>query len=176
MLKLVLVPDPVLKKETQPIRRFDASIAKLVREMEEVLVAQFDPPGVGLAGPQVGVSRAIFIMKETPDAKTTVVINPKILETKSSEKSQDPDSSTELEGCLSIPRIWSPINRADEVLLEYQDLNGNRHTERFTGFQAIIVQHEVDHLRGILFTQRAIEQDRILYKEDGDELKAMKLG
>jgi peptide deformylase len=79
-----------------------------------------------------------------------------------------------LEGCLSIPRIWGPVKRANRVLLEYQDLSGEKKTEWFTGFRATIVLHEVDHLQGVLFTQRAIEQNSALYEERDGELERMK--
>jgi len=75
-----------------------------------------------------------------------------------------------LEGCLSIPRIWGPVKRADRVFLNYQDLTGKKYLKWFSGFEAIIIQHEVDHLKGIVFTQRSIEQKRQLFKEENDEL------
>lgn len=178
MHKLVLVPNTILTTATTPINHFDTRLKRLAREMEKILIAQYDPPGVGLAGPQIGVDKAIFIMKPTPGSKTETIINPHIIETKSSKASQPdkPDKNTELEGCLSIPKIWSPIERAKSVHLHYQDIHGKVIEKWFYGFKAVIVQHEVDHLQGILFTQRALEQNMKLYKEIGDNLEPLKLG
>ncbi len=179
MHKLLFIPHKVLTTKTELVKRFDARLRKLAVEMEEILTAQFDPPGVGLAGPQIGISKAIFIMKPTPTSKTEIVINPEILEIKSSTNAQETDSedkNTELEGCLSIPKIWSPVVRSTGVKLKYQDLEGVWHEKWYTGFRAVIVQHEIDHLNGILFTQRALEQGNKLYKEDGESLLPIKLG
>jgi len=76
-----------------------------------------------------------------------------------------------LEGCLSIPRIWSPVVRAEKVVIEYQDLTGSTHKRTFTGLKSVIVQHEMDHLIGVLFTQRALEQNSQLYEEKAGKLK-----
>jgi peptide deformylase len=75
-----------------------------------------------------------------------------------------------LEGCLSIPRIWGPVKRAERVFLHYQDVDGIEHHKWFSGFEAMIIQHEVDHLKGITFTQRSLEQKGQLYREENDEL------
>ena len=75
-----------------------------------------------------------------------------------------------LEGCLSIPRIWGPVKRSDRIFLHYQDLASKKHLKWFTGFEAIIIQHEIDHLNGIVFTQRAVEQKGQLFREENEEL------
>jgi len=178
MLKIVRIPNQILNNPVKPISVIDEKFKKLVYEMEETLIAQDDPPGVGLAGPQVGENLAVFIIKPTPASKTKVFINPKIL--KSGEGSNDKDKklgkkskNLKLEGCLSIPRIWSPVKRSGRVLLEYQDLAGEKVTKEFSGFEAIIIQHEMDHLKGILFTQRSIEQNLPLYEEKNGELEKL---
>lgn len=174
MMKIVNVPNSVLTTPAKPVIAFDNKLKKLLKEMEETLNACVDPQGVGLAAPQVGISQQIFIMKPTEESTCMAVINPKILEAHS-----DPETPQQkklkkknpaLEGCLSIPRIWSPVTRPQKVLLEYQTSDGTKHTEWFTGFEAVIVQHEVDHLNGILFTQRAIEQHSQLFEEKNGEL------
>jgi len=183
--------------------------------MEKTLIAQKNPQGVGLAAPQVGFNLAVFIIKPTPEAKTEVFINPRILRygvmktggpgggdphsgTSNApatfdsgahpdvaseehwgggEPGQDPSAKnqkrkkTKLEGCLSIPRFWAAIKRADKVLLEYQTTDGQTQSKWFSDFKAMIIQHEVDHLRGILFTQKALEQNVSLYEEKEGELK-----
>lgn len=193
MLKIVQVPHKVLTSPTKQVEVIDDKIKKLVYDMEETLIAQVDPQGVGLAATQVGYGLALFIMKPSPKAKTEVCINPRIVEVSQVGRSQSKleitgptnsdqlrqtstssDENKKLEGCLSIPRIWGPVRRPQKVLMEYQDLTGEKHSKWFTGFKATIVQHEVDHLQGVLFTQRALEQKTTLYEEKNGELEKMK--
>lgn len=178
MLKIVLAPAEVLTKEVRQVAKIDKRIKKLVFDMEETLIAQVDPQGVGLAAPQVGVDLAIFIIKPTLNADTEVFINPVILEIiKAKEKpvksKKEDKEDVKLEGCLSIPRVWGPVTRNDKVYIEYLDLTGQKHLEWVTGFKAVIVQHETDHLNGILFTQRVLEQKGRLYEEKDGELEAI---
>jgi len=179
MLKLVTTPNIILTGKAKPVAIIDKKIAGLVTEMIETLEAQTDPPGVGLAAPQIGVDLAIFIIKPSFKAITEVFINPKIMKiemfkakpsfAKATDGRKNKDK-VKLEGCLSIPRIWGPVKRADKVLLEYQNISGEKQIRWFTGFKATIIQHEMDHLQGILFTQRSIEQNKNLYEEKGEEL------
>lgn len=172
MLKIVLIPNNILLKPVEPVVKIDSKIKKLVYDMEEALISQIDPQGVGLAAPQVGLSLALFIIKPSLNSNTEVFINPKILQIQSpvSNNQSPKNKQNKLEGCLSIPRIWGPISRAPKVRLSYQDLNSNTHIKWFTGFKAIIIQHECDHLKGILFTQRSLEQQSKLYEEKNGEL------
>jgi peptide deformylase len=176
MLKIVHVPNEVLITPTKPVTKFDTTLKKLVIDMEETLIVQKDPQGVGLAATQIGKDLALFIIKPEPEADTKVFINPRILnldweKPKKPKKNDDEKDEVPLEGCLSIPKIWSPVERAYRVQVEFQDVNGEKHTDWFEDFEATIIQHEVDHLNGILFTQRAIEQKSPFYEEKGDELK-----
>lgn len=182
MLKIVHAPAEVLTKGVRPVAKIDKKIQQLVYDMEETLIAQVDPQGVGLAAPQVGVDLAIFIIKPTLNSDTEVFINPKIIERvegqKSKVESRKKDKNTDeedikLEGCLSIPKIWGPVTRSAKVYLEYQDLTGEKHTEWFTGFKAVIIQHETDHLNGVLFTERVLEQKGKLFEEKNGELEAI---
>jgi len=183
MLKIVSVPDKVLSQPTKAVPIIDDKIRKLIAEMDETLCAQQDPQGVGLSANQVGVPLSIFIMKKSPEAKTKIFINPKLLNSKiqnpkfkSSSKSKKKRSPVKLEGCLSIPRIWGPVKRAQKLHLEYQDLNSDKpKKEWFTGFEATIILHEMDHLNGIVFTQRSLEQKAPLYKESDGELKRFEI-
>lgn len=179
MLKIVHAPAPVLTKGVRQVKKIDKKIRELVYDMEETLIAQTDPQGVGLAAPQIDVDLAIFIIKPTLKSETLVFINPKILETKAkglaspAATKKDDEEDVKLEGCLSIPKIWGPVTRNAKVLLEYQDLTGEKHTEWFSGFKAVIIQHETDHLNGILFTERVLEQKNKLYEEKNGELSAL---
>ena len=178
MLKIVTVPATVLTQPTKTVSKIDEKIKKIISDMEKVLIAQDDPPGVGLAANQVGLNLSIFIIRPTEKAKIKVFINPKIisrtdlfrtvLKKVRPYKSKRP--KIKLEGCLSIPRIWGPVKRAERIFLHYQDLTGKKYLKWFTSFEAIIIQHEMDHLSGIVFTQRAIEQKGQLYREENDEL------
>jgi len=190
MLKIVTSPNSILTSPTKKVERFDGSLRKLVKDMDQTLRAQVNPQGVGLAAPQVGKNLAVFIVKPTPEAKTETFVNPKIVksevgswkleENKNNKKPQTsnlkPRTSkhkTKLEGCLSIPKIWGSIKRAEKIYLEFQDLSGNTHKKWFFGFKALVIQHEVDHLKGVLFTQRALEQNSQLYEEKEGKLEKL---
>lgn len=179
MLKIVSVPNPVLSSSAKPVLKIDEKIKNLISEMKKTLLAQKDPIGVGLAANQVGKNLSIFIIKPSEKAKIKVFINPKILKLvnpltrKSNNKKKHP---VKLEGCLSIPHVWGSVKRAKKVFLEYQDLTTESVKRRwFQGFEAVIIQHEIDHLNGIVFTQRTIEQKGKLYKEIDDKLTAIKI-
>lgn len=171
MLKIVSVPNKVLTTPVKPVTKFDSALKKLILQMEETLIAQVDPEGVGLAAPQVGVNLSLFIMRKSPNSDTEVFINPKILEVDQEPAPKKKDKNVQLEGCLSIPRIWSPIDRPQKIHIEYQTIDGEKKDIWLKGLKAVIVQHEIDHLNGILFTQRAVEQSMPLYEEKDDDLK-----
>jgi len=184
MLKIINVPNDILNQPVVPVKKIDAKITNLVAEMEKTLIVQDDPPGVGLAAPQVGENLALFLMKESPKAKTRVFINPRVVKlVKNShsassgqakaktQSSSQRSKKLKLEGCLSIPRIWGPVKRADKLLVEYQDLSGIVKKDWFQGLEAIIIQHEIDHLSGVLFTQRSVEQNLPLYEEKNGQLE-----
>lgn len=167
---IVKVPNKVLTTPVKPIKRFDARLHKLIRDMKDTLGAARDPEGVGLAAPQIGIGVSVFIMKPTKSAPFTVCINPLILSSEGTAEIKK-KKVPRLEGCLSIDNIWSPVSRTNKVTLQYQDEKGMEHRKIFTKFPAVIVQHEVDHLNGVLFTQRALEQGRPLYQEFDGELQ-----
>ncbi len=179
MLKILNVPNKSLTKTAKPVRKIDKKIRSLVKDMQETLRLQDDPPGVGLAASQVGENIQLFIIKTSLRAPAKVFLNPKILEqaqnsvlySDKGKAAKKKGKKSSLEGCLSVPRIWSPIHRPSKVLLEYETLEGKRKKEWFSGFAAVVIQHEMDHLNGIVFTQRALEQNVPIYEEKGDELK-----
>lgn len=190
MLKIVTVPSNTLTQPTKLVVKIDEKIKKLILEMEKILIAQTDPPGVGLAANQVGINLSLFIIKPSIKAKIKVFINPRIIKfvnsftprnfnkaglTRKPSNKKTRKQKVKLEGCLSIPRIWGPVKRADKIFLHYQDLVGKKHLKWFAGFEAMIIQHEVDHLNGIVFTQRAVEQKNQLYKEENEELVKISL-
>lgn len=178
MYKIIQAPSDVLSSIAKKVVKIDDSIKKLVVEMTKTLEEARDPEGVGLAAPQIGKSLQIFVVKESSTSPVLVFINPHIDEyideKKPHSKTSPPldemtkkkqrEDDVKLEGCLSLCDVWGVVVRHDGVKLSYTDLSGKRNTQIFTGFLATILQHEVDHLHGILFPKRALEQKGTLYK------------
>jgi peptide deformylase len=169
MLEILNAPNPVLSQNAALVVKFDASLKKLIEQMTQALEFATDPIGVGLAAPQIGKSLSLFITKPTLKSKVNVYANPKILNYLPFPKTKNKEKHKKLEGCLSLKDIWGQVERYPEVTLEYQDENGKKHVKVFKGFMSTIVQHEVDHLNGILFPKRVLEQRGILYKSEKDE-------
>lgn len=171
MSKIISAPNPVLSQKAPEFvfGRDDKNLPDLLKQMEKALLEASDPKGVGLAAPQIGKSIAIFMTKPTEKSKITVFINPKIVESSEIEKKDPKIKVKKLEGCLSLPNIWGEVLRAPTVTLSYSDTTGKKFTKKFTGFMATIVQHETDHLNGILFPKHVIEQSGKLYKSHKDE-------
>lgn len=176
MLKIVTAPNPVLSESAKQISKIDTSVLKFIAEMKKTLEKTTDPKGVGLAAPQVGKSLRIFIAKPTDKSRILVFINPKITEQSSEldyikrpKKDSSKKASKKLEGCLSLPTIWGPALRASSLTLSYVDEQGKHHKQKFSNFLATIIQHEMDHLSGILFPKRVLEQKGILYKSSKNE-------
>ncbi len=174
ILPIVKVPAGVLTKKVKRITTINDKIRALARDMGQTLLVQKDPEGVGLAAPQVGEGVALFIIRPDKNSPIRTFINPKIIQVEDG-KQVSAKKKTTLEGCLSIDRIWSPIQRPQRVLLSYQTIDGKEHEQWFEQFEAVIVQHEMDHLNGILFTQRAVEQKKKIYEEHDGELHEVKV-
>jgi peptide deformylase len=167
-LKILTVPNPILRKRAKKVGKIDKKVLKLVQDMFTTLRRQKDPEGVGLAAPQVGKSLRIFVAKI--DNKFQVFINPKIVFRSKEEISEkDEEEHQILEGCLSIPKHYGEVARAKRVKIEYTNLKGKEETKEFKDFLARIVQHEYDHLEGILFADRVLEQKGKFYKLTKDE-------
>lgn len=176
-MKILTTPNKTLLEKAEPVVRFDNKLKKIIAEMSATLDATVDPIGVGLAAPQVGIQKRIFLTKPREKGQTFVFINP-VIESASSEKGipkltnspkvevRKPAKSKGklLEGCLSIPNIWGNVSRINQISIRFCDINGDEHVETFIGFPAIIIQHELDHLDGILFTKHVIEQKEQLYR------------
>lgn len=176
ILDVVQAPDAVLSAIAKPVERVDKTIQKLILDMEETLVDQKDPEGIGLAAPQIGKSLQIFIVKYDDESPFDVYINPQLeLLPDKPKKSKKADEEREkLEGCLSLKIIWGTVKRNEKVHLSWMDENGKNHKATFSGFYATILQHEYDHLQGILFPRRVLEQQGQLYKshkgKDGKDI------
>lgn len=142
---ILLHPDPRLKKAASPVAEITPDLVALARDMLDTM---YDAPGIGLAAPQVGVSRRVIVMdcvKDPADApRPLILFNPEVVW--SSE-----ERATYEEGCLSIPEHYAEVERPAEVRVHWQDETGAACGEHFTGLWATCVQHEIDHLDGRLF-------------------------
>jgi peptide deformylase len=161
--EILEVPDPRLKTVSQPVTAFDDELKTLVADMFETM---YDAPGIGLAAIQVGVPKRVLVIDLQPDdpdaepevcnhgghqhthqptkKEPRVFVNPEIL---------DPaeELATYQEGCLSVPEIYADVDRPATCRVRWQDLEGNVHEEDMEGLMATCIQHEMDHLEGILF-------------------------
>jgi peptide deformylase len=167
MKQIIKIPNAILSTPVKSVTAFTTDVKKITRDMKETLRAQVNPKGVGLAAPQIGVPLAIFVTRPTEKDVLRVFINPKI----SHQDTPLPqaEKNRQLEGCLSIPNVWGTVNRSTKLTLVYQDETGKKKKEEFTGFLATIIQHEMDHLAGILFTQRVLEQKNKIYQAGKDD-------
>lgn len=167
ILKIVEVPNPILKKKSKKVKAVDKKIKKLISDMKQTLKAQSDPEGIGLAAPQVGKNLRLFLM----DYKGTkrVVINPEVLEvTRNKPLKRKKGEEVPLEGCLSLPHYYSPIRRVNKIKIKYLDGEGEKQIEEFRGFEAQIVAHEIDHLDGKIFIDHVIAQGAPLFEDTGN--------
>lgn len=170
MLEILQAPNQVLSTPAAPIKAVDNSANKLISDMTKALLAATDPIGVGLAAPQVGKNLQLFIAKPKAKSKIMVFINPKVLELEPLKKqNKKKKGGKKLEGCLSLKDIWGEVERSETVTIEYLDEKGQKIQKTFKGFLSTIIQHEIDHLNGILFTARVLEQKGTLYHSEKDE-------
>lgn len=173
MLPIVKAPNEVLSAEAKQVIKLDKNILHLIKEMKDTLLNTHDPEGVGLAAPQIDKSLSLFIAKPTTKAPFLVCINPKIIsESETMQELGRPKKSkapAKLEGCLSLQDVWGTVRRHKTIAISYMDGAGKTHTKTFTGFLATIIQHEIDHLHGILFPKRVFEQQGKLYKSKKDK-------
>mgnify|MGYP001594671293 CR=1 FL=1 len=172
MAQIITVPSPILRQPAQPVERLDARIQKVLTDMEKALKNAIDPQGVGLAAPQIGELWRIFMIRPVATGPITTFINPQIV--KYSQRQINPLTKKGIyEGCLSLPHHYAPIKRSSSVTVKYltpaQTDELVEKTETFSGFTAHVIQHEMDHLNGILFIDRVLEQNAKLYRVEGDE-------
>jgi len=138
LLNLHLLGSPVLRQHSQAVNPVDDQVKRLITDMWETMDAA---KGIGLAANQVGVARRIAVVDVDEDR--FVMVNPRIVETEGRASAE--------EGCLSIPDIYADVTRPDRVVVEALDADGNPYRKEATGLKARAIQHEIDHLDGILF-------------------------
>jgi peptide deformylase len=158
---VTIYPAPVLRKQAEPIESFDEDLKRTVEAMFERMRAS---EGVGLAAPQVGLRRRIAVVCPTGEKEDDLaLVNPRIL------SSGGPRVAGE-EGCLSFPGIYGEVIRPDRIAIRFQDLSGEEHEREFGGFFARVIQHELDHLEGVLLVDRMTPADKLRNKAELQEL------
>ena len=164
---ILILPDKRLRAVSKPVAKIDAATRKLVEEMFETMYAA---PGIGLAAIQIGEPKRVVTMdlaKKDDPKQPQVFINPELIGT-SDEK------NVHEEGCLSIPEYYEEVERPAQVTIRYLDLDGKSHEVEANGLLATCIQHEIDHLNGVLFIDHIskLKRDRVIKKFT----KAAKLG
>ncbi len=159
-LKVYTYPAPVLKKIAEPITEFNDDLKKLCKDM---LYTMYHAPGIGLAAPQIGKSIRLFVMDidfnreevtradgtkdyELSNFNPLILINPEIEKVEGEILYE--------EGCLSLPGLYEEVKRVEKIKVHYQDVEGNKHTLDADGLLSVCIQHENDHLEGIVFLER----------------------
>ncbi len=157
--KIIIEPDPILRKKSEPVEKVDDHLRKFMREMLETM---YEAPGIGLAAIQVGILKRLIVIdlaRENEKKNPLFLINPEIIY-------RSKDTSVYEEGCLSLPGQFAEIERPSECTLKYIDFNGNKKELKADGLLATCIQHEVDHLDGILFIDylSKLKKDMIIKK------------
>lgn len=155
---ILTVPNEILNKKAEKVLKFDAETKKIIQDMLDTLIAAKNPEGAGLAAPQIGILKRIIIARrfyadpQNPNntiTKEYIFVNPKII-------SNSVEQELGYEACLSIPDTYGKVQRYKKVKIKAQNENGEEIRINATGFFARVIQHEIDHLEGILFTSKVI--------------------
>lgn len=162
LLEVILEGDPRLRQKATKIKSVDPSLKKLAADMHETMIAE---AGVGLAGPQVGIMRRIIVVNvpgdyigDDEDDLVMTLLNPEIIKSHG--------EATDTEGCLSIPRWYGEVPRAERVVVKAMDLDGKEVRFKAKEWVARVLQHEIDHLNGILFVDRVVDKSTLRIVED----------
>jgi peptide deformylase len=155
--RILKFPDPVLRQKAKPITTFDSALKSLVSDMIETM---YDAPGVGLAAPQIGESIQLIVVNASQDdegKESMVMINPEITEKEGSQVDE--------EGCLSVLDLTASVKRSQKITVCYQDITGEQQELTVEDRFAVVLQHEIDHLHGVLFLDHLSSLKRALYKK-----------
>ncbi len=154
-LPIKIYPDPILKQKASPVTVFDAKLKKLLDDMAETM---YEAHGVGLAANQIGSLERIVVVDVSEDRNELLhLINPEILNRNGKKKGE--------EGCLSIPGFRDNVERSSSLTLRAQDATGKQFEIEADGLLAVCIQHEIDHLDGILFVDRLSRLKREFFKK-----------
>ncbi len=159
ILPIIVAPDPRLKIKCKPVERVDAAVARL---MDDMLETMYEAPGIGLAAPQVGVDRRVIVVDVARADETPAPVrmaNPVLIAASETFAPHD-------EGCLSLPEHYAEVIRPARVAVRYLDEHNKRRELEADGLLGVCVQHEMDHLDGILFVDHisALKRNMILRK------------
>lgn len=171
ILPIVAYGDIVLKTVGKPIQQNSEELSQLIENMWETM---YNAKGVGLAAPQIGQSIKLFLVDteqlelENEQGLKRAFINAEIINFSTAETIHE-------EGCLSIPDINAEVQRPETITIRYLDEDFNEHTEEFTGFAARVIQHEYDHIQGILFTDKINPLKKRLLKKKLDKIAKAKI-
>jgi peptide deformylase len=154
-LAIVTFPDPILSQKARTVEEVNEETRKL---MEDMLETMYDAPGVGLAAPQVGIDKRIIVLDIVPDENRNPILlaNPEIISCDGQQEYE--------EGCLSLPEFRQKIKRKERVCVRGIDKNGKEKIYNAEGLLAVVFQHEIDHLDGILLLNRVSGLKRDIYK------------
>jgi peptide deformylase len=163
LLKIVTYPEKSLSMPSDKVEIIDDEVKQLIQDMGETM---FQESGIGLAAPQVGVNKRILVYDaraqnpddDGPEQQIIALINPKIIQAAGSQLSEN-------EGCLSVVDFRADVKRYEQVTVQARDLDGNPIEFEAHGLMAVIMQHEIDHLDGILFIDRISTLKRTMYKK-----------
>ncbi|MGB0087307.1 MAG: peptide deformylase [Rhodomicrobiaceae bacterium] len=158
-LPIILFPDPILREVSAPVERLGGDVQRLIDDLFETM---YGANGVGLAAPQIGLSRRVLVLDPARDeegAEPRCLINPEILETGNEMRVYE-------EGCLSMPEIFAEVVRPATVLVRYLNREGTIVEERLKGHAATVAQHEIDHLNGVMFIDHIsrLKRDMLIRK------------
>lgn len=158
-------PNPVLRETTAVVTTFDNDLKSLADDMAETM---YDAVGIGLAAPQIGESIKMIVLDTSSDKEENrsyrAMVNPEIVAHEGNQLDE--------EGCLSVPDLTSKVKRYKKITVAYQDLEGNTFEEEAEDRFAVVLQHEIDHLNGILFIDHLSSLKRNLYKKKIKKLLA----
>ena len=160
---IVKIPSAVLGRKAVKVKNFDAALSRLASDMVDTLRST---TGVGLAAPQIGVGEKIVVVEYSEEHETPelyVVVNPEIVDASD-------EMATGIEGCLSVPDLIGEVDRHEKITVKGQDIKGKALKFKPEGWLARIFQHEIDHLDGIIYTQRAARVWRPGENEAADEV------
>ncbi|MCJ7829476.1 peptide deformylase [Patescibacteria group bacterium] len=166
--KILTVPNPLLRQKSKAVIHVDKKIKKIIIDLLETVKNASEPAGLGLSAVQIGQPVRIFVAKTKKDFE--VFINPQVVEvSKETLKKVLKKEQQFFEGCLSVPQIYGFVDRPYEIKLEWLDEKGQKHSRNFTNRDSVCLQHELDHLEGILFI------DRLLKQKDSPDGEASKI-
>ncbi|MEA2056272.1 MAG: peptide deformylase [Patescibacteria group bacterium] len=177
-MDIITAPHTTLRTKANPVKNLDNKMIDFIHNLATSLEDQQDPPGVGLAGPQVNRKIRAFAIRPVENRSSKlpspqVFVNPKIVDHSTKQVLGVDEKKPDLEGCLSIPKIYGPVLRWEWVDLKYQILKKNKlikKKQRFKNFTARIVQHELDHLNGVLFTDYLLKHNLPAYIKEKNGL------